>query len=122
LTDELVSVIKHLDEMVDPAAKIKGDSRHAFVVYLTEDPETAEKELEAIAKKHELKNIPLTIYDELTGPKPYKLSKAAEVTIMMWNNATVATNHAFASAKINKAAQDSVLAAAKEHLKRATKK
>lgn len=121
-TNELVALIKQLDRMVEPAAKIKGDSRHAFVVYLTEDPETASKQLEAIAKKHELKNIPLTIYDELTGPKPYKISKDAEVTIMMWNDAKVASNHAFASAKIDKKSQASVLVAAKKLLSPAEKK
>ena len=69
LDEELLALIKHLDPLVAPAGKIKGDSQHAFVVYLTEDPEVAEKELSDVAKKLKLKNIPLTIYDVLRRAK-----------------------------------------------------
>ena len=116
LDDNLLALVKELDSLVDPAAKIKGDSKHAFVVYLTEDPEAAEKELAAAAKKLNLQNIPLTIYDELTGPRPYKLSKDAEVTVMMWADAKVRTNHAFPAGGLAKADVTSVLKSAKKHL------
>ena len=43
LDEELLALIKHLDPLVAPAGKIKGDSQHAFVVYLTEDPGVAGK-------------------------------------------------------------------------------
>jgi len=117
LDEELLALIKHLDPLVAPAANIKGDSQHAFVVYLTEDPEVAEKELAAVAKKLELKNIPLTIYDDFAGPKPYKLSKDAETTVMMWNENKVTFNHAFADGGMEKEDVKVVLATAQKHLK-----
>ncbi len=49
-------------------------------------------------KQSLLENVPLTIYDELTGPPPYKLSKEAEVTIMMWADQKVSKNMAFTNA------------------------
>lgn len=117
LDDELLAFIKQLDPLVAPAGKIKGDSQHAFVVYLTEDPEVAEKELQAIAKKLDLKNIPLTIYDDFAGPRPYKLSKDAETTVMMWNDNEVTFNHAFGADGMGKDDIKVVLATAKKHLK-----
>lgn len=117
LNDKVLALIKQLDSLVAPAGKIKGDSKHAFVVYLTEDPEAAEKELTAIAKKLELKNIPLTIYDELSGPRPYKLSTDAELTVMMWEDAKVTANHAFSAGGMKKGDVKVVMASAKKHLK-----
>ena len=115
--DELIALLRGLDPLVQSAGEIKGDSQHAFVVYLTEDPDQAEKELAAIAKKAELKNIPLTVYDDLAGPKPYKLSDDAEVTIMMWKNTKVTTNHAFPAGGIKKEDVKPLLVSASKHLK-----
>ena len=116
ITDEVIAILKSLDPKVANAGKIKGDSQHAFVVYLTENPDVAEKELEAIAKKHDIKNIPLTIYDELSGPKSYKLSKEAETTVMMWKENKVAQNFAFAEGGLDAKAVKKVVEAATKHL------
>lgn len=116
IDDELLAVLKQLDGMVAPADKIKANSRHAFLVYLTDDPDAAAKELEHVAQKLQLKNIPLTIYDELSGPKPYKLSDEAEVTVMMWEDAKVTINHAFATGGMDKNDVKVVLQSAMKHL------
>ena len=117
LDNELLSLLKALDPLVASPSKIKGDSKHAFVVFLTEDPGVAEKELAAVAKKLGLKNIPLTIYDDFAGPKPYKLSKHAELTVMMWDKNKVTANHAFSAGGMSKDDVRAVLASAKKHLK-----
>ena len=116
LDEQLMMLVKQLDPLVAPAGRIKGESKHAFLVYLTEDPEAAEKELEAMAEKLKLKNIPLTIYDELSGPKPYRLARDAEVTVMMWKNAKVTANHAFAAGGLEKGDIKVVLTSALKHL------
>lgn len=116
VTDELINLLTQLDGMVANAGKIKGDSKHAFLVYLTEDPDVASEELVLIDKKHKIKNIPLTIYDELTGPKPYKLSDDAEITIMMWKDTKVTANHAYASAKLGKQESANIIESAKKLL------
>lgn len=115
ITDDLASLVKNLDKMVDSAGKRGRKAKHAFVVYITDDADKAEKELKAFAKKHKIKNIPLTIFDRVTGPKSYKIAKKAEVTVMMWKNLSVAHNHAFE--KLNKKSVAAVLKSAKSHLK-----
>ena len=51
------------------------------------------------------------------GPRPYKLSKEAETTVMMWNDNKVTFNHAFADGGMEKDDVQVVMATAKKHLK-----
>ena len=116
-SDELVELIKNLDSIVDSPESIKGESVHAFVVYLTEDPDIAFDELEEIARSHHIRNVPLTVYDELPGPPPYRISEAAEVTVMMWAGMKVTSNHAFGPGEFPAEAVRSVIQAARQHLR-----
>lgn len=118
MSPALIGMIKELDAIVDSPASIKGDSKHAFVVYITDDPEFAAKELSEIAQRHKIKNIPLTIFDELTGPVGYKLTPDAEVTIMMWRDTVVAVNHAVLTGDLSPALVGRVLTDARRHLGR----
>ena len=79
-----------------------------FVVYLTDDRDAAEKELKAFAKKHNIKNVPLTVFDGTAGPPSYKIAKDADVTVMMWKGTKVEVNHAFGKGKLNKKAAKAV--------------
>ncbi len=119
ITDDLARLVKKLDRMVDNAGEKKaGATKHAFLVYLTDDPDAAEKELEKFAEKHKIKNIPLTVFDGVAGPRKYNIAKDAEVTVMMWKEQKVKVNQACASDKLDKKAVRKVLKDAKEHLKK----
>ena len=74
LTDELASLVKQIDAQV---AKNSSKRMKGFVVLLTDDPDAAEGELKAFAKKHEIKNVPLTIFDGTAGPPNYRIAKDA---------------------------------------------
>ena len=118
ITDDLASLVKKLDTMVDSVKDKKGkETKHAFLVYLTNDPDAAEKELETFAEKHQIKNIPLTVFDGEAGPPKYNIAKDAQVTIMMWKDKEVKVNHTFAAHSLDKKAVKSVLERAREHVK-----
>ena len=68
------------------------------------------KKLKEFAKKHKLKNTPVTIFDGVAGPPKYKISKDADVTVMMWVGQKVKANHAFENGKLNKSSIKKVLA------------
>ena len=78
---------------------------------MTNDPDTDEPKLEALAKKHGIKAVPLTMFDGVAGPARYKISKDAETTVLLWKGLSVQTNHAFAKGKFNK---DSTVAVLKD--------
>ena len=121
VNDEVASLVKQLDGLVDSPAKNgrgKKEGKHSFVVLLTEDPDAGSKKLEQVAKKQEIKNIPLTIFDRKSGPKGYKISKDAEVTVMFWTNRKATHNFAFAKGELTKKDVEKIVAAAKENLKK----
>ena len=97
LTDDLASLVKQIDEKINADKKLKS-----FVVLLTDDPDAAETEVKAFAKKHGIKNVPLTIFDGTAGPSNYHIAKDAEVTVNMWVGLKSKANHAFAKGELNK--------------------
>ncbi len=99
LTDNLASLVKQIDDQV---AQNASKRMRGFVVLLTDDPDAAEGELKAFAKKHGIKNVPLTIYDGIAGPANYRIAKDAEVTVNMWVGLKSKANFAFARDQLNK--------------------
>ncbi len=92
IDDNVAKMIKEVDGLVGQ----NGDKKMAaFVVLLTDNPEAAESKLAEVARKNEIKNVPLTVYDGSAGPEKYKVSKDAELTVMMWVESNVKVNHAF---------------------------
>ncbi|MFN0018601.1 MAG: hypothetical protein ACKVP0_10100 [Pirellulaceae bacterium] len=99
LTDDLASLVKQVDEKVGAN---KDKKMASFVVILSEDPAAHEAKLKELAKKEGIKNAPLTTYENSAGPESYKVSKDAEVTVLLWLDRKVKANHAFAPGKLNK--------------------
>ena len=73
-------------------------------------PESDGKQLVELNQKHELDHAPLTIFDGITGPKKCRIAERAAVTVIMWNDAKVIANHAFATGKLDEDTVASVLA------------
>lgn len=107
LTPDLAGLVKAIDKTV---ADNKDKKMYAFVVLLTDDPDSAAKELEAFAKKHGIENTPLTIFDNTAGPGSYKIAKDADVTVMLWRKTRVEANHAFAKGELNDEATKKIIA------------
>ena len=105
IDDNVISLIKQIDKQV---AKNDKQQMRAFVVLLTDDPDAAESKLQDLAKKNDIQNVPLTIFDGQVGPPDYKIAENADVTVLMWNKSKVAVNHAFEKGKLNKQAVETV--------------
>lgn len=82
----------------------------AFVVVLTNDPDAVEPKLTKMADEDKIEHTPLTVIEGEAGPEGYKISKNAEVTVMMWVEGKVKSNHAFGKGKFDEKAVDAVLA------------
>jgi len=101
ITDNLASLVKQINTAV---AKNKKAQLKAFVVVLSDDPDLDEPKLKALAKKHGIKNVPLTVFDGIAGPPSYKIKKGAETTVLMWRRGRVVKNHGFEKGKLDKVA------------------
>jgi hypothetical protein len=105
LDNSVTTLIKQVDAQVE---KNKDKRMKAFVVLLTDDPDKAEVKLKEIAEKNNIKNVPLTIFDGVHGPPDYKLSTAAETTVLMWVKSDVKVNYAFAG-KVDPQSVESIM-------------
>ena len=113
INDSVTELISKVDGLV---GKNKDAKMAAFVVVITEDTDKVEKQLKAIAKDKNIKNVPLTIIEGKTGPENYNLSKDAAVTVMMWNESTVKVNEAFGKPTLDAKSIEKLVAETKKIL------
>ncbi len=108
----MTSLVKQIDSLVGSAADRKAPNK-AFFVLITDDPDAATSQLESLAQKEAIRNIPLTVFDGVSGPRGYNIAKDAEVTIMMWKKGTVQVNRSFRKGALDENAVEQILAEAK---------
>jgi hypothetical protein len=90
VTPEVTKLIKTLDGCTAKHGDCKMGS---FVVFLS-DKEGLDKELKSLSDDQKLNKIVLSI-DNPAGPKGYKVSKDANVTVVLYTDHTVKANYAF---------------------------
>ena len=108
VTDQVASLAKEVDATVGQHA---DKDLAGFVVVLTDDPAAQEEALRKLAKDNGLKNVPLTTFNDVGGPRNYKLAKDAEVTVMMWVDGKLQVNEALKAGDLSK---DKIAALVKE--------
>ncbi|SFI14122.1 hypothetical protein [Planctomicrobium piriforme] len=91
------SLIHEVDAVV---GKNQNQDMKAFVVLLTDEPEAGEEALKKVASEARVANTPLTTFDGQAGPAPYKISKDAEVTVMMWVDGKLKVNEAYKAGEL----------------------
>jgi hypothetical protein len=96
VTPEVTKLIKKLDGCTAKNSECKMGS---YVVFLS-DKEGLEKDLKAMADDQKLEKIVLSI-DNPAGPGEYKISKDADVTVLLYTKHTVKANHAFKKGELN---------------------
>jgi hypothetical protein len=105
VSEPLTALIKKLDTEV---AKNRSAKLRAVVVVLSEDDE-AESKLKMFGEKEGVKNVSLALMspDRL---KHYKLSEAADSTVVLYKRLKVEANHAFRKGELNEKAVGAILA------------
>ncbi len=101
---------------LDAAANDNKDAKlGGFVVIMSDDTEKLEKALTAMAEKEKLTKVMLGI-ESPAGPEDLKITKDADVTVILYNKKTVVKNMAFAKGKFDAKAVDAVVAELKSIL------
>lgn len=98
MDENVAKLVKELDSVV---GKNKDSNMAAFVVVLSDDPDAQEAPLKAAKSRLDIKNIPLTVFENSAGPNKYKIAKEADVTVMMWVDSKVKVNHAMKASDLN---------------------
>jgi quercetin dioxygenase-like cupin family protein len=92
-SEPLTRFVRRLDAEL---AKQKGEGAkiYAYVVMLSDD-ESLEKELQAFAERHRIKNINLAIDWNAREARAWKLANDADITLILYKRRKVTANHAF---------------------------
>jgi hypothetical protein len=104
LNDSVTSLIKKIDTSTVEHADAKMGS---FVVFLKDDEELQKKAKE-MAEKEKIKKTVLSV-DNPAGPNGYKVSKDAEVTVVLYTAHTVKANYAFGKGELDDKGIEKVL-------------
>ncbi len=105
VSEPLTKLIKKLDTAT---AKNSDCKMGSFVVFLNDD-ESMEKKLKEIVKDADLKQTVLAI-DNKTGPEKYKVSKDADVTVVLYTDHNVKANFTFAKGQLKDKDVDTIVA------------
>jgi hypothetical protein len=107
----LTSLVKKLEQ----ATVDHKDAKVAVWVVLLTDDDKAEEKLKELAEKENLKKVILAI-ENPAGPKDYKLSKDADVTVLLYAKKVVKKNYAFEKGKLTGTESDEIAGAIKDIL------
>jgi hypothetical protein len=83
-------------------------ARLRAVVVVLSDEEGLEEKLEALAREEGIRNVSLAVM-EPAGPKHYQLSRAADVTAVLYRASKVVATHTFRQGKFNEKAVGAIL-------------
>ncbi|MDB5351363.1 MAG: hypothetical protein JWN86_2610 [Planctomycetota bacterium] len=103
-TGPLTSLVKQVDSEIAKNEKLKS-----FVVVLTEDAEKTTGALKMLATEQGVKNVPLTLVANASGPSDYQIARDADVTVMMWKGGKVVVNRAYSKGKMTEADVKSIM-------------
>jgi predicted TIM-barrel fold metal-dependent hydrolase len=89
-SEPLASLVKQIDSKIGENQKLKS-----FVVILSRDGEKAAADLRKLASDAGIKNVPLTVHGDPAEVPDYELSRAADVTVVMWSGHAVRAARGF---------------------------
>ena len=113
LSDPLGKLAAGLDRAV--AADKAADLR-AWVTFLDKDQSTLDPKVVDWGRKYALRNVPVGVFEDLDGPPSYRLSRDADVTVLLYVNRKVVANFAFREGELDESRVADVLKALPEIL------
>jgi hypothetical protein len=98
LSNSLGKLVAQLDKEVsdNKKAELRG-----WVTFLSNDQLTLDPQVTEWAKKHAIRHMPLGVFESENGPPSYRLSREADVTVLLFVKHKVVANFAFRSGELN---------------------
>jgi hypothetical protein len=104
---------KETGELVAALDKAVADSKNAplrgWVTFLNADQPTFDPKVVEWGKTYAVKAMPLGVFEDADGPPSYRLSRDADVTVLMFAQRKVVANFAFRGGELNAKAREEVL-------------
>jgi hypothetical protein len=111
LSDPLGKLAARLDR-VQP--EFRSADLRIWVTLLAAEESAATPQVVAWARKHAIRSVPLGVFEDLLGPPSYRLTKDADVTVLLSVKQKVQRNFAFRAGELNEDRIDEILKAIPE--------
>jgi hypothetical protein len=98
LSDPLGKLTRGLDKAL---ADHKDAELRAWVTFLSDDQTALDPKVVEWSKKHSLRQVPLSVFEDEVGPPSYLLSRDADVTVLLSVKQKVVRNFAFRAGELN---------------------
>ncbi len=98
LTDPLGKMVAQLDKAVADHKKVE---LHAWVTFLSDNQLELDPKVVKWSEKFAIRGVPLGIFEDPLGPPSYRLTKDADVTVLMFVKQKVVANFAFRAGELN---------------------
>ncbi len=98
LSDPLGKLVRGLDKEL---ADRKDAQLRAWVTFLSDDQTDFDPKVVDWSKKHSVRNVPLSVFEDVVGPPSYLLRRDADVTVMLSVKQKVVRNFAFRAGELN---------------------
>ncbi len=98
LSDPLGKLARELDRAL---ADHKDAELRAWVTFLSDDQTSLDPKVVEWSKKHSLRQVPLSVFEDEVGPPSYLLSREADVTVLLSVKQKVVRNFAFRAGELN---------------------
>jgi hypothetical protein len=80
LSDPLGKLLRGIDKAVETHKKAE---LRAWATFLNDDQQKFDPQVVAWSKQHNLRNVPLGVFDDPVGPPTYKLHRGADTTVLL---------------------------------------
>jgi hypothetical protein len=108
LSEPLGNLAHQLDKVLP---QYKAADLRAWVTFLSDDQTAMDPQIVKWGQKHATGNIPLGVFEDLDGPPSYRLSRDADVTVLLSVQQRVVANFAFRPGELTEARIAEVLRA-----------
>jgi hypothetical protein len=95
--DALGGLVRGLDKAL---VEHKTVELRAWVTFLNDDQSAFDPQVVQWAKKHAVRAVPLSVFEDAGGPPSYKLSRDADVTVLLSVKQKVVANFAFRAGEL----------------------
>ncbi len=92
LSDPLGKLTAGLDKAV---ADNKAAGLRAWVTFLSDDQTALDPKIVEWGKKYAVRSVPVGVFEDVDGPPSYRLSRDADVTVLLFVNRKVVSNFAY---------------------------
>jgi hypothetical protein len=108
LSEPLGKLVAKLDKAL---ADHKAADLRAWVTFLSDDQPALDPKVVQWGQKHAVRAVPLGVFEEVGGPPSYRLSRDADVTVLLFVKQKVVSNFAFRPGELTEARVTEVLQA-----------